>query len=186
VNIVYRARQFWFALTALPSEVELQEISRVLSPAQITLFLRLDPGEQVHSIKIYRQLCEQSQANRDLQNRDLWVAALLHDVGKSRYPLRLWERVEIVIVKRLAPGKIKKWGKSAPSGWKRPFVVAEQHAAWGAQMAAQAGASSLAVSLICRHQEPMLRLGEGRFAGRQAALYEDFLLYHLQQVDNQS
>ena len=35
----------------------------------------------------------------------------------------------------------------------RPFVVAERHPDWGAEMAAQAGASALVVELIRRHQE---------------------------------
>jgi putative nucleotidyltransferase with HDIG domain len=178
VRIFYRARQLWSALAAALSAEDIERISEALTPDQMMLFLRLQPGEQAHSFRIYRQLCEQSETNRDLL-----VAALLHDVGKSCHPLHLWERVEIVFVKHFAPEKMKEWGRGEPRGWKRPFVVAEQHAAWGAQMAAQAGASPLAVALIQRHQESYRSMA--RFQSR-AASPEDLLLHRLQVLDNQS
>ncbi len=50
----------------------------------------------------------------------------------------------MVLAKRLIPGTCQRWGASDDRrGWKRIFVVAEQHPAWGAEMAAVAGASKL-------------------------------------------
>jgi hypothetical protein len=66
------------------------------------------------------------------------------------------------------------------SGWRRAFVVAVQHPQWGADLAAKAGASPLAVALIRRHQEQQGSLGEAD-AGS-----EDSLLARLQSVDNNS
>ena len=50
---------------------------------------------------------------------------------------------------------------SENSGWKHTFVVREQHAAWGAALAEEAGSSEEVVDLILRHQDP-LPMTEGR------------------------
>jgi putative nucleotidyltransferase with HDIG domain len=148
VSLLYRTRQFWFALTAIPAEDDLVQAGRVLSPALMALFRRMQPSEQAHSLAIFRRLREEGETNQDL-----WVAALLHDVGKSCHPLRLWERVLIVIGNWLLPGPARRWGQGRPAGWRRAFVIAARHPEWGARMAAEAGASPLAVELIRRHHE---------------------------------
>jgi putative nucleotidyltransferase with HDIG domain len=142
------------------------------------LFLKLQPNEQVHSLRIYRLLYQQNPTEKDLL-----VAALLHDVGKTAYPLHLWERVWIVIAKAILPAKSIEWGQAEPRGWKRPFVVAEQHPNWGAKMAADVGVSPTAVNLIRRHQQT-IQLQDTHSAA--AISKEDQLLYRLQLSDNES
>ena len=137
----------------------------------------MQPSEQSHSLAILNQLLDQGETNNDLL-----TAALLHDVGKNRFPLHAWERVVIVLGKAFLPNKTKLWGQGQPSGWRRPFVVAEQHPAWSAEMAAQAGASPIAVSLISRHQDkPILQPEPEKLPDDQ-----DILLYRLQILDNES
>jgi hypothetical protein len=156
-RIGYRLRQFWSALYAQPSGGDLEEVSSLLTTAQMALFRQMHRSEQAHSIQVMRAVSQASQGIPDEPRRDLLGAALLHDVGKSRYPVRLWERVIIVLSKAFLPGQARLWGESAAeggaSGWRRPFVVARQHAAWGAQMAQEAGVSPLAAVLIRRHQD---------------------------------
>jgi putative nucleotidyltransferase with HDIG domain len=142
------------------------------------LFLKLQPNEQAHSLRIYRQLYQKNSTEKDLL-----VAALLHDVGKTAYPLHPWERAWIVIGKATLPSKMAEWGQAEPRGWKRPFVIAEQHAGWGAEMAANAGASTTSVNLIRRHQQT-IHLHSSHNA--TAASTEDQLLYRLQLLDNES
>jgi hypothetical protein len=55
--------------------------------------------------------------------------------------------------------------------------VAEQHPQWGAELAAQTGASPLTVALIRRHQEPFTS---------QPASMEEQLLGQLQTADDHS
>jgi hypothetical protein len=179
LQVIYRVRQFWHALTEVPAQEDLLQARQVLSPALMALFLRLQPGEQAHSLWIYCQLLQQDQ-----EDQDLLVAALLHDVGKIRHPLRLWERVVIVLGKTWFPERIKAWGRAAPYGWRRSFVVAEQHPAWGAELAAQAGASPMAATLIRRHQD-VLDPDAMTSLGERASL-EDRLLSRLQSLDNES
>jgi putative nucleotidyltransferase with HDIG domain len=178
VQITYRARQFWYALTATPDPEDLDQARRVLLPSQMALFTRLQASEQAHSLEVFRRLRERNETNRDLL-----VAALLHDVGKSRHPIRLWERVAIVLGKVFFPKKVGVWGQGEPRGWRRPFVIAEQHAVWGAEMARRAGASPTTVALIQRHQE-----AHGELSARrgEAGGFEDELLRRLQYLDNES
>lgn len=178
MRLGYRARQLWHALTATPAPQDLDLARQALTSAQLELFLKLQPNEQAHSLQIYRQLCDQSPVDEDLL-----VAALLHDVGKTAYPLRPWERAWIVIVKSVLPAKAAEWGDAPARGWKRPLVIAQQHAAWGAEMAARAGTSPTVVSLIRRHQEPIRRPDrkDSRTISR-----EDRLLHRLQLLDDES
>jgi hypothetical protein len=185
VRVLYRVDQFWRALTTVPRPEELSQARQFLSPDLMVLFLRLQSSEQAHSLWVFRQLREKNETNPDLL-----AAALLHDVGKSRCPLRLWERVAIVLGKKLFPGKAKRWGEAEPRGWRRPFVVAEQHSAWGAEMAARAGASRMTVALIGRHQEPPLQAETSadvmNLADLERVSVEDMLLRRLQELDDES
>jgi len=148
VRIFYRVRQFWQALTSTPDRQDLEQARQVLSPSLLALFWRMQASEQKHGLAIMHQLHAQGETNPDLM-----VAILLHDVGKTRYPLNPWERVIIVLGRLLMPVQVARWGQASPISWKRPFVVAEQHPAWGAELAEQAGASPLAVRLIRQHQD---------------------------------
>jgi len=174
VRTIYRARQFWAALTAAPKPADLVAVKRVLAPALMDLFRRMQASEQVHSLEVYYRLLNQGE-----QDDDLLIAALLHDVGKTCYPLHLWERVGIVLGKAFFPRQVKAWGKGEARGWRRALVVAENHAAWGAAMAADAGASPRVVELIRRHQEPLPE--NAALTGRT-----ECLLKQLQQFDDES
>ncbi|MFC1878404.1 HD domain-containing protein [Chloroflexota bacterium] len=193
MRILYRFGQFWRALFDTPAPDDLELAQQKLSPPLLALFLRQSASEQAHSFSILRRLCEQGDVHEDLM-----LAALLHDVGKSRYPLHLWQRVLIVLAKVLFPQRAKAWGVGEYEFWKKPFVVAEQHAAWGAEMAERAGASALAVNLIRRHQDPLsfspimndksihkVINMDGKVETGPASL-EDELLYRLIILDDES
>ncbi len=153
MGILYRVRQFLNAVREIPSLEDIEQIKTVLAPELFSLFRSMQPGEQAHSIKIWRGLLDFGQSNPDLQ-----VAALLHDVGKTLHPLSVWDRSLIVFMKTLFPKQAKAWGQpkqvNQQPNWRRAFLVAENHPAWGASMAEKAGASPLTVALIRNHQAP--------------------------------
>ena len=172
MGVYYRASQFWQALTATPAVEDLDRASQVLSQQLMVLFLNQTASVQVHSLNVFSQLCDQGERSPDVLS-----AALLHDVGKSCYPLRTWERVVVVIGQALALRQADLWAQAEPRSWKRPFVVARRHAAWGAEMAAAGGASPLTVELIRRHHDP----------GTDGLVTpEDQLLKQLQSFDHNS
>ncbi len=172
-NWRYRAGQFWSALFTRPRTAELDTVRQLLTPRQFALFERMQPSEQAHAIGVMRNIL----ARPERAHPDLLVAALLHDVGKARYPLRLWERVIIVLGRAVLPRRAQAWGRRQPRGWVRPFVVAARHPAWGAEMAAEAGVSPLARSLIRRHQDRVDRASNS---------LEDRLLAILQAADDEN
>ena len=177
MRIRYRLNQFWKALFISPTQAQLAQARLALSPILWELFLKMQPGEQAHSLEIFERLLAQGESDPDLLS-----AALLHDAGKIRYPLRIWERALVVIVKALFPGKLSQWGTAQPVGWKRAFVVAENHAAWGAEMAAAAGAAPATIEIIRRHQD---KLPAPAFPERLFSPGEN-LLYRLQILDDES
>ncbi len=148
-SVIYRTRQFIQALhpRAL-TEADLAQAQAMLSPKQMILFSRLQPSEQFHSLRVLTTL-----QSGGVNHPDLFIAALLHDIGKIRYPLRLWQRIIIVLSKAIWPDGTQAWGKYQPQGWRLPLVVAALHPAWGAELALNAGVSPLASNLIRRHQD---------------------------------
>ncbi len=147
-DLLYRMRQFWMALrVSTLNDNDQALVEETLTPKQQKLFARMQLSEQHHALRVLNMLREQDETDPDLM-----VAALLHDVGKSRYRLRLWERVLIVLGRAFCPERVDRWGRASLSWWNRPFVVAEQHPDWGASLALEAGCSPLAVDLIRYHQ----------------------------------
>jgi hypothetical protein len=178
---LYRTRQFWMALKPAAPHADLEIIATLLNGEQIALFQRMQSSEQAHSMRVLQALLERGE-----RDKDLCVAALLHDVGKTRYPLRLWERVWIVLVQAACPdcvqscGQERDWQLETAVWWQKAFVVAVQHPQWGAEMAAAVGASPLAETLIRRHQEKLAS------PVRREITREETLLQILQSVDDRS
>lgn len=153
-RLLYRLRQFIAAWRAAPGPADLEQVSKILAAPELALFQQLQPGEQAHSLAVLNNL---RRAEVEVGHPDLCVAALLHDAGKLCYRLSPWERAWVVLGQAVLPRRVDRWGRegalaTAPR-WRRPFIVAVQHPAWGAALAEDAGASPLAVALIRRHQD---------------------------------
>lgn len=123
-----------------------------LAPDLFALFSQMLPFEQAHALRVFDGIRDAGHSSETLL-----TAALLHDVGKVRCALRPWQRAVAVLLKKFAPGAY--WqigGKTILHGWRAGVVVAVQHARWGAEMAAQAGASPDVQTLIRHHQDENL------------------------------
>ncbi|MEO8610469.1 MAG: HD domain-containing protein [Chloroflexota bacterium] len=150
MTAVYRIRQGLRAVFAFSQEVELPLAAEYLTPELLTLFQRMRRSEQLHSLNVLRAVLAQ-----DSTPHDLAVAALLHDVGKSRYPLGTWQKTLAVLVRGISPRLFEHWSQGNPANlWNRPFVVYVYHPAWSAQLITDAGASENAIWLVAHHQEP--------------------------------
>lgn len=171
-EVIYRTGQFWADI--FPSQLSggaWKEIEGQLTAVEQSLFNQYAPADKMHVYAVFRTLKVAGH-----QNPHLLTAALLHDVGKARYTLSVWDRVWPVLLKKIAPSLYEKWGDEEPTGWKRPFVIIKQHPEWGAKMAEEAGSHEIVVSLIRRHQ---VKLNETRSE-------EDHLLSLLQWADDKN
>jgi len=147
-RVRHRVAQFFRTLLAPLRPVPLTEAAAQLSPPLLALFRRMSRAEQQHGIAVCRALQAQGYADPELL-----AAALLHDVGKTVASPRLWERVVVVLAEWLLPALAARWREGAPRGWRRGFVIRHQHPAWGADLAAQAGASPRTVAWIRHHHD---------------------------------
>lgn len=150
MGIKYRIDQFFHSLAAPPSEKDLAAVDTYLPSPLANLFRQMSFADQSHSLRVFAHLSRQGEVEPDLL-----TAALLHDAGKSRAPLRPWDRTVVVLVRIFSADLISDWGKGKPRGWKKPFVVYLQHAEWGAQMVDDRGGSELTVYLIRHHQDKL-------------------------------
>lgn len=149
MSALRRLRQGLNALLAFAQPVDRALVARTLTPELQACFGRLRRSEQLHSLRVLRAL----QAGGEV-GPELAVAALLHDVGKTRWPFPLWQRVLVVLLPRLAPGLAGRLARADDANaLARPFILCERHAAWGAQLARAAGASERSVWLIARHAQ---------------------------------
>jgi hypothetical protein len=170
---VYRVRQFWWALRAQVPADAWPAIESILTGEQSALFRTVLPSDQRHSLNVYRALLAAGE-----NNRDLLVAALLHDVGKAGGQLRLWHRVVIVLLRALWPAALESLSQGQTEGWRAGFVIHRQHPELGAARAQAVGCSPLTVALIRRHQELP--------AATSGCTEEDRLLAALQRADGVS
>lgn len=172
MDLRYRLSQFWRNVTAQPlTALEQEEISESLNPDELALFRLMSTSDQRHAYRVYTLLRASGHSDADLL-----AAALLHDVGKIRVDLSAWDRTVAVLGETLLPQKAKAWGDGEAGGWRRTFVVREQHASWGAILAVEAGSREDVIDLILRHQDPLSLNGSG----------EDERLALLQWADDQN
>jgi putative nucleotidyltransferase with HDIG domain len=149
MGLLYRVEQFWQLVRATPlPPTAWQEIEGILTPAELSLFRRYTVADRRHAYRVFRTLRRAGQ-----EQTALLRAALLHDVGKTCYRLHLWERVAGALAELVSPARVKRWGQGPVSGWRRAFVIRNQHAEWGAEMAESAGSTAMVVTLIRQHQE---------------------------------
>lgn len=173
MRVRYRLRQFWQELRAKSlSPGQSAEVQSILNSAEYELFCQFSPSDQQHSYRVMHMLQQNGYTQPELLQ-----AALLHDIGKTRATLHVWDRSLVVLGQRFVPEKAEEWGNSAEiRGLRKGFIVKAHHPEWGANMAADAGSSALTVALIHRHQDPL----------DQIVTEEDRLLQQLQSADDQS
>ncbi|MEN8240721.1 MAG: HD domain-containing protein [Chloroflexota bacterium] len=171
-NLGYRVWQVFQAIWGKPEARDLDEIGQLCSPDLFQLFELMSPAEQAHAIRVWKAVRKSR-----LKNPSLEIAALLHDVGKTRRPLSVLDRVMIVLAYAFFPGRAQTWERGSLSGWRQAFTAAANHAEWGAELVSEAGADLLAAALVRKHQSAL----PAGFSGEEAEL-----LKVLQQADNQN
>jgi len=153
----YRVRQFFWHLFPRVDAATREEALDSLPVPCRALFLRQQPADQAHALKIWRQLKEAGH-----REETLLLASLLHDVGKSKARLVPWQRAVMVLGPLLWPRRFAGLATKSGPGWRYAFWVQAHHPAIGAEMAAEAGCPTDVVAMIRRHHDA--HLPEGHLA----------------------
>ena len=148
---LHRFRQGIRALAAPYRQVDVELAARYLSESELALFCRLQRSEQQHSLNVLRTVLAQSSTTPP----ELAAAALLHDVGKIRYPLRVWQKSLVVLVRALIPPLYRRMIASDERNfWARPFFMGEYHPQWSAELLREAGSAEATIWLAAHHGDP--------------------------------
>lgn len=151
MGIRYRLRQLRANVSAGPlSDKARGEVSHWLIDTEQALFYRYAYADQWHCLRVLHTL-----EGAGYNHPDLMAAALLHDIGKVRSPLSIWDRTVIVMGGAFFPGRARLWGNGDLESWRRPFVARAKHPEWGAEMAESAGSRPIVIDLIRRHQDTL-------------------------------
>lgn len=149
--LLYRVRQFGWALAPRIGAEDRDLVARLLPPAAQALFWRMPRGDQRHSLAVLRTLLAWGE-----DHPALLAAALLHDVGKTAAPLTPWERALLRLGQALCPHPWRAMARlPLLRRWADRLRSYADHPEIGAAWAAAAGCDPLTVVLIRRHQEPL-------------------------------
>jgi len=147
---VHRFAQGISALFAFAKTPDLNLARLHLTSCEFKAFHSMSRSEQLHSLKVLAKV----QAEYPDAPKALIAAALLHDVGKSRYRLSLWQRTLAVIIEAILPRASRRLSEGeAMSIWRAPFVVRRHHARWSGEILRHCGSQADVVWLSERHQD---------------------------------
>ena len=153
---LYRGRQFFGSVRPRVDDTQRREAFALLNDGQRQLFSSMTLRDQQHCLAVYRKLRDDGH-----DDRDLLVAALLHDAGKGK--IELWHRVAFVMLEGTTPGLLDRHVRTGDGpGWRETLYRCRNHAELGAALAKEAGSSDRVISLIRE---------DGTNAEQQAALH---------------
>ena len=118
---------------------------RLLPEAERGLYLRMDPRDRDHAVRVARTLLKRHPDAPD----EVVRGALLHDVGKSVRRYRVGERILVHLVRAAPPPPVPQRG-----GLLGARQTAAHHAVYGARMIREAGGAQRVAELVARHERP--------------------------------
>jgi putative nucleotidyltransferase with HDIG domain len=116
-----------------------------LADGERAAYLAMDPRDRDHGCRVARRLLALHPQAEAIGVR----AALLHDVGKSARPYRVWERVLVHLWTPAADA-----AERFPAAWQAAWRTHREHARIGAVRLRDAGADPRVVELVARHHDP--------------------------------
>ncbi|NLM21118.1 MAG: hypothetical protein GX207_05145 [Peptococcaceae bacterium] len=155
--MLYRFCQFFNAACPRIDAKEYLWVRKVLSEKEYRLFLQQALPDRRHALDVAREIEDNSENITKIHGktgyRNLLHAALLHDCGKSVAPLRIWQRILMVIINALPALYIQKLS-SGSTILSQTITLHQQHPRQGKQLAALAGCDEQVLSLIENHHSP--------------------------------
>ncbi len=109
--MVYRIKQFIWTIRARVTEDELNWVKTYLAKEEIEIFLKLSAGEQKHSIKVAKLMADEAvnYLKDEIDLISYIKIGLLHDIGKTVYPLNLIKKAIMVLLNKIGRQKFKNY-----------------------------------------------------------------------------
>ncbi len=158
----YRSRQVFHALWPRIPADDLEYAMQLMTAAEARLFGAMERRDQRHALEVMHRLREATE------ERDVLIAALLHDCGKGAVPV--WLRILHVVAPQF--GRIA--GKEGAPGWRGSAYRLQHHVEISARLVQEAGCSELTVRLVGgTHREDEAGPGAAAICGgrRELSLY---------------
>lgn len=108
-----RVKQFYINVTDLMKREDYDYVRNILNDEEYKLFIKLLKSEQKHSVRIAKDIeyIIDNKLINDIDivsNKELLVkSAIVHDIGKIRKRLNVFDKSIIVILNKLTDGKLK-------------------------------------------------------------------------------
>lgn len=145
-----RIEQGFRALLAFTQSVDYELAGRYLNAKQMALFRSMAKPEQLHSLNVLRDVLAENGSVSDV----LATSALLHDVGKARYHLAVWQKTIAVLIRQFLPELEAKLSTAESLNfWRAPFVVRRHHPKWSGEILTEIGASEELIWLVRHHAD---------------------------------
>ena len=145
------------ALTARITEADRQFIGQHLLPGEAALFWQMNLPDQRHALNVAYTALELAAQERGINQDLLLKCALLHDVGKVKGDVSTADKIITVILDKIAPDWVRKWGRSGRGGkianLRHAVHTYYHHAARGAAMLSAAGVAAEITGIVARHHE---------------------------------
>lgn len=152
-----RLSQGFRALLAFAIQPELALAQRYLNKRELAAFQKMSRADQLHSLNVLRALLRMDP----MAPEGLLKAALLHDVGKSRHHLAVWQKSLAVLMTRVAPGLCHRLSQGeAITLWRAPHIVSRHHARWSGEILREIGADDTVIWLAEHHHADLTQVPE--------------------------
>jgi hypothetical protein len=147
---IQRVQQGFRALLAFATRLDIGLAQHYLSQEELNAFQQMARAEQLHSLNVLRDVLAQP----DKTPHVLAVVALLHDVGKSRYHLAVWQKTVAVLVKAFMPRLASYLTRDETLNfWRAPFTIRKYHPKWGADILRACQSDNVTIWLAEHHQD---------------------------------
>lgn len=148
-QVRHRLAQGLRALLAFAASPDMALAQKYLSDCEYAAFRGLSRSEQLHSLNVLRAVLS-AEPNTP---QALTSASLLHDVGKSRRRLAVWQKTLAVLAVSMAPGLSRRLSREgSTSAWRIPFIVHQHHPKWGGDILRSCGSDADLIWLVEHHQ----------------------------------
>lgn len=121
----YRVQQFIWALESHIKKIDIEYVDRFLNEKEKKLFYKLIKSEQTHSIRVSKYMIK--NCNNENIN-EIAKLGLLHDLGKTRQKLNVFEKSFVVILDKITKGSLRSYNKS------KKIDIYYKHAEYGVEI----------------------------------------------------